>query len=106
MLDICKGHDTMFFMEVKQSKQFVKWYKGIKDVKLRTNIARRILRLWTDDLGDFKSLHSNILELRIHLGAGYRIYFSKNKENYFLLIGSDKKTQKRAIERAIKINKE
>jgi len=45
--------------------------------------------------------------MRIHYGPGYRVYFKRVGEViYLLLIGGDKSTQKRDIERAKEIAEE
>ncbi len=42
--------------------------------------------------------------MRIHYGPGYRVYFTRRGEVvYLLLIGGDKSTQKRDIQRAKQI---
>jgi putative addiction module killer protein len=42
--------------------------------------------------------------MRIHVGPGYRVYYTR-RENmvYLLLAGGDKTTQKRDIQRAIEM---
>ena len=45
--------------------------------------------------------------MRIHVGAGYRVYFTKRESVvYLLLCGGDKSTQKRDITRAKAIRKQ
>lgn len=40
--------------------------------------------------------------MRIHVGPGYRVYYTRRGEViYLLLIGGDKSTQRRDIKRAI-----
>lgn len=42
-----------------------------------------------------------VYEMRIHRGPGYRVYFSRRGTMiYLLLIGVDKRTQRRDIQRA------
>jgi len=42
--------------------------------------------------------------MRVHVGPGYRIYFTRRgKVVYLLLLGGDKSSQKRDIERAIEM---
>jgi putative addiction module killer protein len=42
-----------------------------------------------------------VFELRIHLGAGYRIYYGKDgKDIVLLLCGGDKSTQSKDIKKA------
>ena len=42
--------------------------------------------------------------MRVHIGPGYRVYFSRRAEViYLLLVGGDKSSQKRDIKRAIEM---
>jgi putative addiction module killer protein len=45
--------------------------------------------------------------MRIHFGPGYRVYYVRNGETvYLLLIGGDKSSQKRHIEKAKELARE
>ena len=56
---------------------------------------------------DFKKIDSEISELRLKFGAGYRIYYTEIEEIIVLLInGGDKSTQSKDIEKARKILQE
>jgi putative addiction module killer protein len=45
--------------------------------------------------------------LRVDVGKGYRVYFIQHGEQFImLLVGSDKSTQQRDIEKAIKMASE
>jgi len=56
------------------------------------------------NFGDCEALGNGVLEMRIHYGPGYRVYFTRRGEVvYLLLIGGDKSTQKRDIQRAKQI---
>lgn len=66
-------------------------------------IASRLNRLRIGNFGDCKALGGTggVLELRIHAGPGYRIYFGKvGRAVVLLLCGGDKSTQRRDIEKA------
>jgi putative addiction module killer protein len=42
--------------------------------------------------------------MRVHVGPGYRVYYTRRGEVlYLLLLGGDKSTQKRDIKRAIEM---
>jgi|GEM_PF-3919780 len=46
-------------------------------------------------------------EMRVSIGAGYRLYYTiRDRQIIFLLCGGDKASQKSDIEQAIKIAKE
>ena len=70
-------------------------------------ILRRIGRVQEGNFGDYKSISSEISELRITTGPGYRVYYTIRKEEIvILLIAGDKSTQTEDILKAKKIAKE
>lgn len=61
----------------------------------------------TGNLGDVKPAGDGVYELRVDYGHGYRVYYSqRGKELLLLLIGDDKSSQKKDIEKAKKNNTE
>jgi len=85
----------------EQTSIFCKWRDNLKDAHLRALIATRLDRLSYGHFGDVKPVGDGISELRIHYGAGYRIYFQKRgKEIILLLCGGDKSTQSKDIKDA------
>jgi putative addiction module killer protein len=88
-------------MELKQTEVFERWETSVSDKKVRAIIAARLYRLANGLAGDVQSVGEGISELRIHYGAGYRIYFKKvGKAIILLLCGGDKSTQKQDIKLA------
>lgn len=90
--------------EVRQTEEFSKWLKKLKDAVAKVSIARRIDRMEDGNFGDSKSVGDGVFELRIAVGKGYRVYFT-NKDNriVFLLVGGDKSTQDEDIKTAKKM---
>lgn len=95
-------------IEIVQTDEFVKWLKRLKDATARARILVRIRRLsLTENLGDAKSVGDGIYEMRIDYGPGYRLYYARRgNELILLLMGGDKSSQQKDIEKAKKINSE
>jgi putative addiction module killer protein len=80
---------------------FTAWIDGLKDETVRGVVLARIKRLEQGLMGDVSPVGDGVLELRIHLGAGWRIYFTRRgREIIVLLAGGSKRTQKADIKRA------
>jgi putative addiction module killer protein len=74
---------------------------GLKDETVRGVVLARIKRLELGLMGDVSRVGDGVLELRIHLGAGWPIYFTqRGREIIVLLAGGSKRTQKTDIKRA------
>lgn len=90
----------MFFIE--KTSEFDKWLRKLKDFRAKSKIIFRIQKLETDEhFGDCKPVGDGIREMRINYAKGYRVYFKeKNGKIIILLIGGDKSTQQKDIEKA------
>ena len=74
---------------------------SFRDLSIRGRIRSRIDRLSLGLAGDVKSLRNGIYELRLHFGAGYRIYYGKDGQRLVILLcGGDKGSQKQDIKKA------
>ena len=78
------------------------WFDGIEDRKTKATIDARLLRLQRGNLGDCKVVAAGVLELRVHFGAGHRIYFGQDGDTLVVLLcGGTKRSQTRDIDRAL-----
>lgn len=95
-------------IEVLQTAEFAKWLKRLKDMDTRARINVRIKRIsLTGYFGDVKPVGDDVYEMRIDYGPGYRVYYSRRgNEIILLLIGGDKSTQQKNIEKAKRLNAE
>ncbi len=93
--------------EISITQVFVKWLDRLKDTKAKISVVRRVERMSAGLFGDSKFLGEGVSELRIDVGAGYRVYYTiENDKIIILLIGGDKSTQTRDILKAKKMGKE
>ncbi|WP_109513068.1 type II toxin-antitoxin system RelE/ParE family toxin [Pseudomonas ovata] len=93
--------------EIRQTKIFAQWHAALRDMRARIAIARRIERAAAGNLGDMKSVREGVSELRVDIGAGYRVYFTtRDRTLIVLLVGGDKSTQSADIKQAIALAKE
>lgn len=84
--------------------EFDKWLKKLRNKTARAKILFRLQRVESGNLGDVKPVSHGITEMRIPHGKGYRIYYKiVEKQVVLLLIGGDKSTQEKDIEKAKKI---
>ena len=82
---------------------FQEWFETLRDTTGREAIARTLYRLKDGNFGDHKYLRDGVNELRIHVGAGYRVYYSVvGSTDVVLLCGGSKRTQKKDIDNAVK----
>ena len=92
---------------VYTTKTFDLWYQSLKDRQAALRIQVRIDRVEDGNFGDCKPVGEGVSELRIHYGAGYRIYFmQRDFKIVILLAGGDKSSQSRDIATALQIAKQ
>lgn len=60
----------------------------------QARIRVRLLHLQAGNFGDCEAVGEAVIELRIHAGAGYRVYCGRHGKNIVLLLcGGDKASQ-------------
>ena len=86
---------------IKPLSGFTAWLDGLADVTVRGVVVARIKRLERGLMGDGEPVGEGVSELRIHVGAGWRVYFTQRGPLLIvLLVGGPKRTQKSDIKRA------
>lgn len=86
---------------IKPLPEFTVWLDDLADPAVRGVVVARIKRLERGLMGDVESVGDGVSELRIHLGAGWRVYFTqRGTQLIVLLAGGSKRTQKADIKRA------
>lgn len=80
---------------------FAEWLDGLRDRQGRAIIRKRLNRLRLGSLGDVRPVGGGIMELKIHFGPGYRVYFAEDGETLVVLLcGGDKSSQADDIRKA------
>ena len=86
---------------IRPLPEFTAWIDDLKDETVRGVIVARIKRLECGLMGDVAPVGDGVSELRIHVGAGWRLYFTqRGTQIIVLLVGGSKRTQTRDIKRA------
>lgn len=92
--------ELQFYQNPNGREPFTEWLES-RDQKTQDRIQERLNRLAGGNFGDRKPVGEGVFEMRLHFGAGYRIYFSEaDSTTVLLLCGGDKSSQDRDIARA------
>ncbi|MFZ4538972.1 type II toxin-antitoxin system RelE/ParE family toxin [Propionivibrio sp.] len=80
---------------------YVDWLGKLRDTTAKISVVRRVTRVEQGNFGDHEFCRDGVWELRIDVGAGYRVYYAvAGKQVVLLLCGGDKRTQTADINRA------
>jgi putative addiction module killer protein len=80
---------------------FTAWLNDLADASVRGVVVARIKRLELGLTGDVEPAGGGVSELRIHVGAGWRVYFlRRDAQVIVLLAGGSKRSQKSDVRRA------
>ena len=83
------------------SEPMTDWLLSLRDKQAQAKIRVRLKRLEAGNFGDCDPVGDDVLELREHLGAGYRVYFGRHGQTVVILLcGGSKKSQATDIKTA------
>lgn len=92
---------------IKQTETFTMWFADLRDAKAKARIIMRMDRARAGNLGDVKPVGAGVSEMRVDVGPGYRIYYTRRDKTILLLLcGGGKSTQSRDIKRAMALAQE
>lgn len=87
---------------IEKTAEFDRWIKKLNDLRAKAKILFRLQKLENDEhFGDCEPVGDGIRELKINYSKGYRVYFKEiDGKIIILLVGGDKSTQQKDIEKA------
>jgi putative addiction module killer protein len=78
----------------------------LSDRRAQIRIVARLRLTEAGNLGDWKYVEGDVSEMRVDVGPGYRLYFTRRGHLLIVMLaGGDKSSQKRDIKRAQRIVK-
>lgn len=93
-------------MRIRQTEVYRDWVNALKDRAGRARIQVRVDRLIHGNPGNHRNLTDGVSELKIDFGPGYRVYYTQRGDQLLLLlVGGDKSSQDKDIERAIALSR-
>lgn len=97
------GYTVIRYVTASGTDVVAEYLRSLRDrVGLRA-ITRRLAQLELGHFGDSSHCRDDVWELRIHSGAGYRIYYTIGAHQILLLLAAgSKRTQAGDIRRAIR----
>lgn len=88
--------EVRIYVEPNGKNQYSEWLAGL-DFSTQRRVLSAVDRLALGG-GDVKRIGKHLSELRLHFGAGYRVYYTTKGETLVIILaGSDKDNQKRTI---------
>ncbi len=80
---------------------FTDWLLSLKNKTTRYRIQARIRRIENGNYGNHKRFRG-LIEIKYNFGKGYRVYLTEDENTLvILLVGGDKSTQEKDIQKAL-----
>ena len=92
------GYDVVRYQREDGTEPFTNWLTGVADKTIQAKLRLRLARLSSGTIGDSVPVGEGVVELREHVGQGFRMYFGRHGDSVaILLCGGTKKSQSRDI---------
>lgn len=93
-------YEIRHYLTTDEKDIYLDWLRK-RETPVRIAVDRRVNRVENGNFGDHKFCRDGVWELRIDMGAGYRVYYAiAGRKIVLLLCGGDKRTQEADIDRA------
>jgi putative addiction module killer protein len=87
--------------QIRETDGFATWLSKLRDARAIARILARLESARMGNLGDVRSVGGGVSEMRVDVGAGYRVYFTRRQRVVIVLLcGGDKSSQAKDVARA------
>ena len=88
------------YVDDRGRSPFGRWFDGL-DAGAAASVRTALARMEAGNLSNVRGVGSGVLERRIHVGPGYRVYFGRDGDTLIVLLGGGaKERQQKDIEDA------
>ncbi len=88
------------YIDAQGRSPYARWFDRL-NAQAAAKVAAALIRMEQGNLSSVKGVSAGVLECRIDIGPGYRIYFGKDGDALIILLGGGtKKRQQQDIETA------
>ena len=92
--------------QLRETDVFGKWLRALRDMRAKARILARLDSARLGNLGDARSVGGGVSEMRVDVGVGYRVYFTRRRRVILVLLcGGDKSSQSKDIAHAKQLAK-
>jgi putative addiction module killer protein len=89
-------------LELRRTAEYDHWMCALRNIQAKTMIHARLDRLLDGNPGHHRVLTGGVVEMKIDVGPGYRVYYTRRGNTLIILLcGGDKASQQRDVERAL-----
>ena len=65
--------------QLRETDTFGSWLSKLRDVRAKARILARLDSARLGNLGDVRSVGGGVSEMRVDVGVGYRVYFTRRQ---------------------------
>jgi putative addiction module killer protein len=88
------------YESASEAAPFDDWMRDLKDPVGKAAIDAKVALLRRGSLGNHRDVGDGLIELKVNVGPGYRVYIADDGRNSLILLAGRKNTQKQDIKAA------
>ena len=93
------------YIDDRGRSPFGRWFDGL-DAIAATRVRTALARMEAGNLSNVRGVGSGVLEYRMHVGPGYRVYFGRDGDTLIVLLGGGpKRASKRTSRMPVRLGK-